>query len=87
MYISHAILGVYYFTIALMNHNSEHCLNVKERNRVRDWGETQLHSSADWSVRLPFWAAGIYLWLNYHKVHHYLFPLVDFLIIMRFSKY
>eukprot|EP00571_Detonula_confervacea_P014838 CAMPEP_0172303152 /NCGR_PEP_ID=MMETSP1058-20130122/4733_1 /TAXON_ID=83371 /ORGANISM="Detonula confervacea, Strain CCMP 353" /LENGTH=514 /DNA_ID=CAMNT_0013013869 /DNA_START=209 /DNA_END=1753 /DNA_ORIENTATION=- len=77
MYISHAILGVYYFTIALMNHNTEHCLNVKARNGARDWGEAQLHSSADWSVGLPFWAAGVYLWLNYHTVHH-LFPLVDF---------
>ena len=77
MYISHAILGVYYFTMALMNHNAEHCLDVSKRNAARDWGEAQLVSSADWAVGLPFWAAGIYLWLNYHTVHH-LFPLTDF---------
>ncbi|KAL7542425.1 hypothetical protein ACHAXR_011759 [Thalassiosira sp. AJA248-18] len=76
-YLSHAILGVYYFTMALMNHNAEHCLNVKKRNAARDWGEAQLVSSADWAVGMPFWAAGLYLWLNYHTVHH-LFPLTDF---------
>ena len=26
---------------------------------------------------MPFWAAGLYLWLNYHTVHH-LFPRTDF---------
>ena len=77
IYLSHAILGIYYFTMALMNHNAENCMDVKKRNAARDWGEAQLHASADWSVGMPFWAAGLYLWLNYHTVHH-LFPLVDF---------
>ena len=77
MYLSHAILGVYYFTMALMNHNAEHCLNVKKRNAAKDWGEAQLISSADWGVGMSFYTAIIYLWLNYHTVHH-LFPLVDF---------
>lgn len=77
MYISHAILGVYYFTLALMNHNAEHTLNVRKRNAARDWGEAQLISSADWAVGMPFWSAGLFLWLNYHTVHH-LFPLTDF---------
>lgn len=76
MYLSHAILGVYYFTMALMNHNAEHCHDVARRNAARDWGEAQLVCSADWSVGMPFWAAGVYLWLNYHTVHH-LFPLTD----------
>ena len=76
MYLSHAILCVYYFTMALMNHNTEKCLDVSKRNSARDWGEAQLHVSADWSVGLPFHRAFIYLWLNYHTVHH-LFPLVD----------
>lgn len=77
MYISHAILGVYYFTMALMNHNAEQTLNVRKRNAARDWGEAQLISSADWAVGMPFWSAGLFLWLNYHTVHH-LFPLTDF---------
>ena len=77
MFLSHSILGVYYFTMALMNHNAHHCLNVMKRNASRDWGEAQIISSADWAVGMPFWAAGIYLWLNYHTVHH-LFPLIDF---------
>ncbi len=77
MFLSHSILGVYYFTMALMNHNAHHCVNIKKRNASRDWGEAQVISSADWDVGMPFWAAGIYLWLNYHTVHH-LFPLIDF---------
>lgn len=77
MFLSHSILCVYYFTMALMNHNAHHCVNVTKRNASRDWGEAQIVSSADWTVGMPFWAAGLYLWLNYHTVHH-LFPLVDF---------
>lgn len=77
MFLSHSILGVYYFTMALMNHNAHHCVNVTKRNASRDWGEAQIVSSADWAVGMPFWAAGIFLWLNYHTVHH-LFPLIDF---------
>ena len=77
MFMSHAIIGVYYFTLALMNHNAEHCVDVKSRNASTDWGEAQLHSSADWGVQMSFYTAGVYLWLNYHTVHH-LFPLTDF---------
>jgi len=72
-----AVLGVWYFTMALMNHNAEHCMDVDARNAARDWGEAQLVSCADWSVGLPFRRAWIYLWLNYHTVHH-LFPKLDF---------
>jgi len=77
LYLSHAVLAVYYFTMALMNHNAQHCHDVSKRNASRDWGEAQLRVSADWAVDTPFWAAGIYLWLNYHTVHH-MFPKVDF---------
>ena len=77
MYLAHAILGIYYFTMALMNHNAESCHDVRRRNAAPDWGAAQLHASADWSVGLPFLSAGRYLWLNYHTVHH-LFPRVDF---------
>lgn len=77
MYVAHAVLGIYYFTVALMNHNAESCMDVQQRNAAPDWGAAQLHASADWSVGLSFPAAGAYLWLNYHTVHH-LFPRVDF---------
>jgi linoleoyl-CoA desaturase len=60
-----------------MNHNAEHCHDVKGRNDSADWGESQLHSSADWGVQLSFLQASRYLWLNYHTVHH-LFPRTDF---------
>lgn len=76
-FVTNATLGMYYFTLALMNHNAEHCMDVTARNGSADWAEAQLHSSADWGVGLPFLAAGRYLWLNYHTVHH-LFPLIDF---------
>merc|ERR1712165_498007 len=68
---------MYYFTMALMNHNAEHCLKTRVRNAAEDWGIAQLHSSADWSVGCSFFEAGKYLWLNFHTVHH-LFPRVDF---------
>mmetsp|Transcript_121720 Transcript_121720/g.351424 ORF Transcript_121720/g.351424 Transcript_121720/m.351424 type:complete len:500 (-) Transcript_121720:61-1560(-) len=77
LFLSHALLGNYYFTLALMNHNAEQCVNVANRNKSRDWGVAQLHSSADWDVSCPFYLAGRWLWLNYHTVHH-MFPLTDF---------
>merc|ERR1712136_938 len=76
LYTMYGLLGLYYFTLALMNHNAEHCSDVKMRNKARDWGEAQLNSSADWGVDLGFYQSMIYLWLNYHTVHH-LFPHVD----------
>ena len=49
-------LGVYYFTMALMNHNTEHCMHIDARNTARDWGEAQLHSSAGrQAVCMPMW--------------------------------
>jgi len=72
-----AVLGLWYFTMALMNHNAAHCHDVDARNKAPDWGAAQLCSSADWGVSLPFHKAWIYLWLNYHTVHH-LFPRLDF---------
>jgi fatty acid desaturase len=77
MYTCHAVVSLYYFTLALMNHNAEHCTDTSTRNQSRDWGEAQLHSSADWGVNLSFLQAFVYLWLNYHTVHH-MFPRVDF---------
>jgi hypothetical protein len=43
--------GLYYFTMALMNHNSEKCLNVELRNSMDDWGASQIVSCADWAVQ------------------------------------
>jgi len=76
-FIAHMVLGNYYFTLALMNHNAESCVDTASRNKSRDWAVAQLHSSADWDVSCPFLLAGRWLWLNYHTVHH-LFPLMDF---------
>ena len=76
-FLFHAIIGMYYFTLALMNHNAEHTHDVKGRNAAKDWGHAQLHSSADWGVNMSFLQAIVYLWLNYHTVHH-LFPRTDF---------
>jgi hypothetical protein len=70
MFVQHIVLGNYYFTLALMNHNTESTLKVPQRNSSKDWGIAQLHSSADWSCHFKFWQAGLYLWLNYHTVHH-----------------
>ena len=70
MFAMQAVLSNYYFTMALMNHNAEHCHDVKTRNKSRDWGEAQMISSADWSVHLSFRQSIIYLWLNFHTVHH-----------------
>lgn len=75
--ISGAVLGNYYFSMALMNHNADKCLDVAQRNASKDWAIAQLNSSADWAVGSSFLSAGRYLWLNYHTVHH-LFPLTDF---------
>jgi len=69
-------LGTYYFTNALMNHNSEHCWDVNLRNAQKDWGAAQIVSCADWATQASFLSSMKYLWLNYHCVHH-LFPLID----------
>jgi len=75
-YISTATTSIYYFTLALANHNSESCTNVRRRNKARDWGEQQLLSSTDFCTNLSFRQSSCMLWLNFHTVHH-LFPLID----------
>ena len=77
MYTWTGILGVYFFSIALMNHNSKRCHDIVKRNTSRDWGESQVYTCADWSVDLGFFPSLLFLMLNYHTVHH-LFPRVDF---------
>jgi fatty acid desaturase len=78
LYAYNGTIGIYYFTMALMNHNSEKTVTVERRNaNVDDWGKQQISSCADWGVQEGFWWSMRYLWLNYHCVHH-LFPLIDF---------
>merc|ERR1719262_284910 len=76
-FIWFAVLGNWYFTVALMNHNAESCMDVDARNKARDWAEAQLVCCADWAVQTPFVKAWPWLWLNYHTVHH-VFPKLDF---------
>lgn len=72
-----AVKGNYFYTIALMNHNSDNAVDFERRNKARDWGEAQLISSADFCVEFNFYQAMSLLLLNFHTVHH-LFPKVDF---------
>ena len=67
-------MSIWYFTIALMNHNTNHTLRT--RTEARDWGEQQLMTCSDIGVGLGFLPSWRYLWLNYHTVHH-LFPTTD----------
>jgi len=76
-YLCFAAMGVWYFSMALMNHNAAHTHDVQARNNSKDWGISQLNASADFGTDLSFLSAGRYLWLNFHTVHH-LFPRVDF---------
>ena len=76
MYIVFACTSVWYFTIALMNHNTNSSVDTSIREAARDWGERQLLSCSDFGTGLSFLASVPYLWLNYHTVHH-LFPGID----------
>jgi len=76
-YSTMALMGIWYFSMALMNHNAAHTHDVQTRNNSKDWGIMQLHASADFGTDLTFLSAGRYLWLNFHTVHH-LFPRTDF---------
>lgn len=69
--------GVYFYTMALMNHNAEKALDVKKRNACKDWGAAQVICCADWCIDSSFIGTIPHLGLNYHTVHH-LFPSVDF---------
>lgn len=76
MYIIFGCISVWYFTLALMNHNTDSSVNVKRRETGRDWGEKQLYSCSDFGTGASFLGSVPYLWLNFHTVHH-LFPSVD----------
>jgi fatty acid desaturase len=75
-YIVFGTTSVWYFTLALMNHNTAASVDVSRREAARDWGERQLASCSDFGTGASFLGSAPYLWLNYHTVHH-LFPSVD----------
>lgn len=79
-FITHGVLGLYYFTIALANHNQEENWDVKginhKLNEKKDWAEYQLIVNCDIGRNLSFWESTRFLWLNYHGIHH-MFPVVD----------
>jgi fatty acid desaturase (delta-4 desaturase) len=75
-YLHFGICSVWYFTIALLNHNTKPCGDVYTRNNAVDWGHAQLTSSTDIAVGSTFWSSIKYLWLNFHTVHH-LLPHTD----------
>lgn len=74
LFTCHATVGCYYFSIALMNHNTKKSL---EDHSYKNWFEHQIDASVDWCTEYGFYKSIIFLWLNYHTVHH-LFPKVDF---------
>merc|ERR1712216_97352 len=76
MFIQYGIVSTWFYTIAIMNHNTEDSWDIDRRNNAQDWGEAQLISCADIGVGLTFYESSRYLWLNYHTVHH-LFPHTD----------
>ena len=54
MFCGVGVMSVWYFTIALMNHNTENAWNLEMKNNAPDWGVAQLYSSADIEVNLSF---------------------------------
>ena len=76
MVVNVGLIGTYYFSIALLNHNTEHCWDLGVKNSTQDWGVAQLHSSSDIEIGLGFFGSAKYLWLNFHTIHH-LFPHTD----------
>jgi len=74
--LSSGICSVWYFSISLMNHNTEHCWDLQAKRQAGDWGHSQLNASADLEPGLDFFSSWKYLWLNFHTIHH-LFPHTD----------
>ena len=70
--------SVWYFTIALMNHNQEENWDMEEVKKTAKlgWAEMQLVTSSDIGYNYGFIGSMLCLWLNYHTVHH-LLPTVD----------
>lgn len=70
-----AVTGVWYFSIALTNHNSRSAIRAAV-HRSDDWAVQQIASCTDWSTGLLFPWNLIFLMLNQHTVHH-VFPSID----------
>ncbi|MCP5082353.1 MAG: hypothetical protein GY948_11715 [Alphaproteobacteria bacterium] len=73
---AYGLTSTWYFTLALTNHNNEASWDVDKRRKAEDWGEAQLLASSDVGPQCSYIASAMYLWLNYHTVHH-LMPSVD----------
>lgn len=75
---STALLGLWYFSIALSNHNQEENWAMERLVSAgkRSWAEMQLVTSTDIGYDYGFVGSLLCLWLNYHTVHH-LLPTVD----------
>lgn len=76
IFLNQALCGIYYFTVALANHNAEFSLDLDAVNNARDWGEQQILVSGDIHTGIGYYNSMTFLWLNYHCVHH-LFPTID----------
>jgi len=76
------IVSIWYFTIALMNHNQSENWNMDKLTEAANksdgsgWAEMQLVTSSDIGYNYGFIGSMLCLWLNYHTVHH-LLPTVD----------
>lgn len=69
------ITSFWYFSLAMMNHNSRkaHTLSLRKN---KSWAEQQVLTCTDWCANWSFVSSSVFLWLNTHTVHH-LFPRID----------
>jgi len=75
--IKNGVCSEWYLTLAFVNHNSEAAWRLDERAKAKDWAEAQLCACSDiGQPGLSFFGSAMYLWLNYHTVHH-VFPHTD----------
>jgi fatty acid desaturase len=75
--IKSGVCSEWYLTCAFVNHNSEAAWRLADRAEAKDWAEAQLCACSDiGQPGLPFYGSAMYLWLNYHSVHH-VFPHTD----------
>lgn len=71
-----AVTSIWYFSLALMNHNSHRCHDIERRETAKSWAHLQVLTCTDWCTDASFLTSALLLWLNTHTVHH-LFPRVD----------
>lgn len=73
--VVNAITSFWYFSLAMMNHNSRKAHTISLRKNT-GWAEHQILTCTDWCTDWSFLKSSIFLWLNTHTVHH-LFPRID----------